>query len=161
MKGYYKNPEATAEAITPDGWLHTGDIVRMNSDGRIWITDRKKELIKFKGFQVPPAELEGILLEHPNVADACVIGKPDDEHIENRFIKAKFHIADAFDDEVNAEAQALTAQDTHALSSERTDLTHLPFVTIDSANTRDIDDSTIIRHAPESSFERRIDDRLE
>ncbi|MAD43436.1 MAG: hypothetical protein CMI02_16885 [Oceanospirillaceae bacterium] len=70
-----------------------------------------------------------------------VIGKPDDEHIENRFIKAKFHIADAFDDEVNAEAQALTAQDTHALSSERTDLTHLPFVTIDSANTRDIDDA--------------------
>jgi 4-coumarate--CoA ligase len=79
MKGYYNNAEATAETITPDGWLHTGDIVRSNADRRIWITDRKKELIKFKGFQVAPAELEGILLEHPDVADACVIGKPDEE----------------------------------------------------------------------------------
>ena len=97
MKGYYKNPEATAEAITPDGWLHTGDIVRMNSDGRIWITDRKKELIKFKGFQVPPAELEGILLEHPNVADACVIGKPDDEagEVPKAFVVAANDDADA------------------------------------------------------------------
>ena len=97
MKGYYKNPEATAEAITPDGWLHTGDVVRMNSDGRIWITDRKKELIKFKGFQVPPAELEGILLEHPNVADACVIGKPDDEagEVPKAFVVAANDDADA------------------------------------------------------------------
>ena len=99
MKGYYRNPEATAEAITPDGWLHTGDIVRMNSDGRIWITDRKKELIKFKGFQVPPAELEGILLEHPDVADACVIGKPDDEagEVPKAFVVAANDNADADD----------------------------------------------------------------
>ncbi len=99
MKGYYKDPEATAETITPDGWLHTGDIVRMNSDGRIWITDRKKELIKFKGFQVPPAELEGILLEHPNVADACVIGKPDDEagEVPKAFVVGANDDADADD----------------------------------------------------------------
>ena len=77
MKGYYNNPEATRETITDDGWMHTGDIVRMDSDGYLYILDRKKELIKYKGFQVPPAELEGLLLEHPSVADAAVIGKDD------------------------------------------------------------------------------------
>ena len=77
MKGYYNNPEATAETLTEDGWLHTGDIVRMDSDGYVWVLDRKKELIKYMGFQVPPAELEGILLEHPGIADAAVIGKED------------------------------------------------------------------------------------
>ena len=79
MKGYYDNPEATAETITENGWLHTGDIVRMEQDGNVWILDCKKELIKYKGFQVPPAELEGLLLEHSEVADAAVIGKPDVE----------------------------------------------------------------------------------
>ncbi|MCH7735134.1 MAG: AMP-binding protein [Chloroflexi bacterium] len=79
MKGYFQDLDATAETITGDGWLHTGDIVKTNSEGRLWITDRKKELIKYKGFQVPPAELEGLLLEHPDVADACVIGKQDVE----------------------------------------------------------------------------------
>ena len=79
MKGYYNNPQATAETITEDGWLHTGDIVRMDTDGYVWVLDRKKELIKYKGFQVPPAELEGLLLEHPAVADAAVIGKSDVE----------------------------------------------------------------------------------
>ena len=77
MKGYFNNPEATAETLTDDGWLHTGDIVKMDEDGYFWVLDRKKELIKYKGFQVPPAELEGILLEHPSVADAAVIGKQD------------------------------------------------------------------------------------
>ncbi len=79
MKGYYNNEEATAETITHDGWLHTGDIVRASADGCVWILDRKKELIKYKGFQVPPAELEGVLLEHPAIADAAVIGKADVE----------------------------------------------------------------------------------
>ena len=77
MKGYYNNEEATRETISEDGWLYTGDIVRMNEDGCVWILDRKKELIKYKGFQVPPAELEGLLLEHPAIADAAVIGKED------------------------------------------------------------------------------------
>ena len=62
MKGYLDNAQATAETLTEDGWLHTGDIVRKDPDGYVWIVDRKKELIKYKGFQVPPAELEGILL---------------------------------------------------------------------------------------------------
>ena len=79
MKGYYRQPEATAEAITPDGWFHTGDIASMDEDGYVSIVDRKKELIKYKGFQVAPAELEGLLLEHPGVADAAVIPMPDDE----------------------------------------------------------------------------------
>ncbi|MCH9016736.1 MAG: AMP-binding protein [Chloroflexi bacterium] len=79
MKGYFNNPEATAETITADGWLHTGDIVRADEDGYLWVLDRKKELIKYKAFQVPPAELEGLLLGHPAVADAAVIGIPDEE----------------------------------------------------------------------------------
>ena len=79
MKGYYNNEDATRETISEDGWLYTGDIVRMNEDGCVWILDRKKELIKYKGFQVPPAELEGLLLEHPAIADAAVIGKEDVE----------------------------------------------------------------------------------
>ena len=79
MKGYYRQPEATAEAITPDGWFHTGDIASMDEDGYVRVVDRKKELIKYKGFQVAPAELEGLLLEHPGVADAAVIPKADDE----------------------------------------------------------------------------------
>ncbi|MCH7653755.1 MAG: AMP-binding protein, partial [Chloroflexi bacterium] len=79
MKGYFENPEATAETLTNDGWIRTGDIVQMNEEGYVWILDRKKELIKYKGFQVPPAELEGLLLEHPAVADAAVIGIPDVE----------------------------------------------------------------------------------
>ena len=77
MKGYYENRQATAEAITEDGWLRTGDIVRMDADGYVWVLDRKKELIKYKGFQVPPAEIEGVLLEHDGIADAAVIGKAD------------------------------------------------------------------------------------
>ena len=79
MKGYYDNEQATRETITDDGWLYTGDIVRANEDGCVWILDRKKELIKYKAFQVPPAELEGLLLEHPAIADAAVIGKADVE----------------------------------------------------------------------------------
>ena len=77
MKGYYNNEEATRDTLTEDGWLHTGDIVRMDPDGYVWVLDRLKELIKYKGFQVPPAELEGVLLEHPGITDAAVIGKED------------------------------------------------------------------------------------
>jgi len=79
MKGYFNNPQATTETITADGWLHTGDIVRADEDGYIWVLDRKKELIKYKGFQVPPAELEGLLLGHPAIADSAVIGVQDEE----------------------------------------------------------------------------------
>jgi len=77
MKGYFDDPEATAETLTSDGWLHTGDIARVDENGYVWIVDRKKELIKYSGFQVPPAELEGLLLEHDGVADCAVIAKQD------------------------------------------------------------------------------------
>ena len=79
MKGYFNNPQATAETITADGWLHTGDIVRADEDGYLWVLDRKKELLKYKAFQVPPAELEGLLLTHPAIADSAVIGIHDEE----------------------------------------------------------------------------------
>jgi len=79
MKGYLNNPEATARTIDLEGWLHTGDIGYVDEDGHFFIVDRAKELIKYKGFQVPPAELEAVLLTHPCVADAAVIPCPDDE----------------------------------------------------------------------------------
>ena len=100
MKGYYNNAQATAETITDDHWLRTGDIVRMDEDGYVWVLDRKKELIKYKGFQVPPAELEGLLLEHDGVADAAVIGKPDEEsgEIPKAFVVRKAGSAVSEDD---------------------------------------------------------------
>ena len=79
MKGYLNNPAATAATVDEDGWLHTGDIGHIDSDNHFYIVDRLKELIKYKGFQVAPAELEALLLTHPDVADAAVIGMPDDE----------------------------------------------------------------------------------
>jgi acyl-CoA synthetase (AMP-forming)/AMP-acid ligase II len=79
MAGYLNNDEATAATIDADGWLHTGDIAVSDADGYYTIVDRLKELIKYKGFQVPPAELEALLIAHPEVADVAVIGVPDDE----------------------------------------------------------------------------------
>ena len=77
MTGYLNEPAATAATVDPDGWLHTGDIGRVDADGYFTIVDRLKELIKYKGYQVPPAELEALLLTHPAVRDAAVIGVPD------------------------------------------------------------------------------------
>ncbi|MCL4158773.1 UNVERIFIED_CONTAM: hypothetical protein GTU68_021674 [Idotea baltica] len=79
MKGYLNNPDATAEALDSEGWLHTGDIGHFDDDGYLFITDRVKELIKYKGFQVAPAELEAELLTHPEIVDVAVIGVADDE----------------------------------------------------------------------------------
>ncbi|HEY6209640.1 MAG TPA: AMP-binding protein [Gemmatimonadales bacterium] len=79
MKGYLNNPEATAATIDAGGWLHTGDIGRAEEDGYFTIVDRLKELIKYKGFQVPPAELEAVLRTHPAVLDAAVIPISDAE----------------------------------------------------------------------------------
>ncbi len=79
MKGYLENDEATRNTIDDEGWLHTGDVAEVDEDGHFFIVDRVKELIKYKGFQVPPAELEALLLTHPKIADAAVIGILDDE----------------------------------------------------------------------------------
>jgi long-chain acyl-CoA synthetase len=78
MKGYWKAPEETAQALH-DGWLATGDIARMDREGYVYIVDRKKEMIKYKGFSVAPAEVEAVLFQHAAVADCAVIGKPDVE----------------------------------------------------------------------------------
>ena len=78
MKGYLNEPDATRASIDEDGWFHTGDIGHVEDD-HWYITDRLKELIKYKGFQVAPAELEAILLSHPAIADAAVIPVPDEE----------------------------------------------------------------------------------
>jgi acyl-CoA synthetase (AMP-forming)/AMP-acid ligase II len=79
MRGYLNKPEATAACITPDGWFKTGDVVTCDSHGWFHIVDRVKELIKYKGWQVAPAELEAVLLSHPAIADAAVIPVRDDE----------------------------------------------------------------------------------
>ena len=99
MKGYLNNEEATAETIVEDGWLHTGDIAVLDDDGFFEIVDRLKELIKYKGFQVAPAELEALIINHPQVADVAVIGVPDEEagELPKAFIVA--NDADDFDED--------------------------------------------------------------
>ncbi|XP_019444593.1 PREDICTED: 4-coumarate--CoA ligase 2 [Lupinus angustifolius] len=77
MKGYLNDEKATAETIDAEGWLHTGDVGYIDDDDEIFIVDRVKELIKFKGFQVPPAELEDLLVSHPSIIDAAVVPKKD------------------------------------------------------------------------------------
>jgi acyl-CoA synthetase (AMP-forming)/AMP-acid ligase II len=79
MRGYLNNPDATAATIDADGWLHSGDIGTVDDEGYLTVVDRLKELIKVKGFQVAPAELESMLLKHPQIADAAVIPVPDDD----------------------------------------------------------------------------------
>ncbi|XP_070505426.1 luciferin 4-monooxygenase-like [Chironomus tepperi] len=78
MRGYRNDPQATAITIDKNGWLHSGDLGYYDEDKQFFIVDRLKEVIKYKGYQVPPAELEGILLSHPEIKDAGVIGIPDD-----------------------------------------------------------------------------------
>jgi 4-coumarate--CoA ligase len=87
-KGYYRNPEATKDTF-PEGWCRTGDILQQRSNGLWYVTDRKKELIKYKGIQVAPAELEGLLLSHPLIEDAAVIGVPgEDTEVPRAYVVA-------------------------------------------------------------------------
>lgn len=86
ISSYFSNTQATAESFDSEGYFKTGDVMTCLSTTKLWyITDRKKELIKVRGFQVPPAEIEGVLLTHPAILDAAVIGvqipsDPDAEH---------------------------------------------------------------------------------
>jgi acyl-CoA synthetase (AMP-forming)/AMP-acid ligase II len=91
MKGYLNDPEATAATVDADGWLHTGDIGHADGDGYFHVVDRLKELIKYKGYQVAPAELEALLLSHPRVADAAVVPRPDEEagEVPKAYVVAK------------------------------------------------------------------------
>jgi acyl-CoA synthetase (AMP-forming)/AMP-acid ligase II len=108
MKGYLNNEAATRNTIDDDEWLHTGDIGHIDADGHLFIVDRLKELIKYKGFQVPPAELEALLLTHPQIADAAVIGLPDDEAGE---IPAAYVVL--------KQGEECTAADLHAFVAEQ------------------------------------------
>ncbi|NUS40207.1 MAG: AMP-binding protein, partial [Terrabacter sp.] len=103
MVGYLADEQATRDTLEPDGFLHTGDIVTVDSDGAFTVVDRLKELIKHKGYQVAPAELEALLLTHPEIADAAVIGVPDPESGE---------VPKAF--VVRAEGSTLDADDVQA-----------------------------------------------
>jgi acyl-CoA synthetase (AMP-forming)/AMP-acid ligase II len=87
MKGYWQRPEETKECLSEDGWLLTGDIGWLDEDGYLYLVERKKEMIKYKGYQVAPAELEAVLHEHPAVLDAAVIPKP---HLEGGEIPKAF-----------------------------------------------------------------------
>ncbi|RNM12637.1 AMP-binding protein [Nocardioides pocheonensis] len=99
MAGYLSNPEATLEMIDKDGYLHTGDLAVIDADGAIHVVDRLKELIKYKGYQVPPAELEALLLTHPGVQDAAVVGAQDDngEEVPKAFVVVRegAHLTDS------------------------------------------------------------------
>ncbi|MFE6970878.1 AMP-binding protein [Isoptericola sp. NPDC057653] len=108
MVGYLADEQATRDTLEPDGFLHTGDIVTVDADGAFTVVDRLKELIKHKGYQVAPAELEALLLTHPEVADAAVIGVPDPESGE---------VPKAF--VVRAEGSTLTADDVQAFVAEQ------------------------------------------
>ena len=108
MQGYWKNPESTAETLIGDGWLRSGDLCYMDEDGYVFIVDRIKEMIKYKGYQVAPAELEGVVMEHPAVMDAAVIPKRDSEagEVPKAFV-------------VLREGQAATADEIMAFVAER------------------------------------------
>jgi long-chain acyl-CoA synthetase len=77
MLGYWSEPQATRETILPGGWLRTGDIGRLDDEGYVQIVDRMKDLIKFRGYSVAPSEVERVLLTHPSIKEACVLGLPD------------------------------------------------------------------------------------
>jgi len=79
MRGYLRNEQATAATLTDDGWCRTGDLAQVDADGYVSIVDRLKELIKYKGYHVAPAELEAVLISHPLVTDAAVVASPDEE----------------------------------------------------------------------------------
>ena len=79
MLGYYRNPSATAEVSTADGWHRTGDIGRLDEDGFLYLVDRKRDMIISGGFNVYPSEIERVIWGHPSVQDCAVIGVPDDK----------------------------------------------------------------------------------
>ncbi|MGI8798896.1 MAG: AMP-binding protein [Pseudonocardia sp.] len=109
MVGYLNDAEATAATLDDEGWLHTGDVATVDAEGNFTIVDRVKELIKYKGYQVPPAELEALLLTHDKIADAAVIGVKDaeGEEVPKAFVVRQ------------AAGEDLTAEDVMGFVAER------------------------------------------
>jgi acyl-CoA synthetase (AMP-forming)/AMP-acid ligase II len=95
MRGYLNRPAETAQMVDPDGWLHSGDIGHIDDDGYLYVVDRVKELIKYKGEQVAPAELEAVLVSHPAIADAAVVRVPDEQagEVPKAFVVAKAELS--------------------------------------------------------------------
>jgi acyl-CoA synthetase (AMP-forming)/AMP-acid ligase II len=95
MRGYLNRPAETAQMVDPDGWLHSGDIGHVDDDGYFYVVDRVKELIKYKGEQVAPAELEAVLVSHPAIADAAVVRVPDEQagEVPKAFVVAKAELS--------------------------------------------------------------------
>ncbi|MEV5874221.1 4-coumarate--CoA ligase family protein [Streptomyces sp. NPDC052101] len=102
MKGYLGRPDATDAMIDADGWLHTGDVGYVDAGGWLFVVDRVKELIKYKGFQVAPAELEALLLTHPGIADAAVIGTRNDDgnEVPHAFVVRRADAGDLSENEI-------------------------------------------------------------
>lgn len=117
MRGYLNNEVATKSTLDDKGWLHTGDVGHIDGDGHLFIVDRLKELIKYKGFQVAPAELEALLLTHPQIADAAVIGLHDDEAGE---IPAAYVVLKQGQEAAAADIQAFVAAKVASYKQVRT-----------------------------------------
>ena len=92
MLGYLHRPDETAEMITADGWVRTGDLGHVDHTGTVVVVDRLKDLIKVNAFQVAPAEVEAVLVQHPAIIDAAVVGRPDDRRGE---VPVAYIVADA------------------------------------------------------------------
>jgi acyl-CoA synthetase (AMP-forming)/AMP-acid ligase II len=120
MLGYLNRPEATAQVIDGDGWFHTGDVGYADEDGYFYIIDRVKELIKYNAYQVPPAELEAVLLSHPAIADAAVIPSPDERagEVPKAFIVLK--------GQGGQPEASITPEEIMAYVAERVTLTPFP-----------------------------------
>ncbi len=122
MKGFLNRSEATAEMLDADGWLHTGDLGWFDDDGYLYVVDRVKELIKYKGMQVAPAELEAVLLTHPGIADAAVVRFPDPEagEVPKAFVVARPGPGQAHPGTGQAHpGQVLSAEEVMAFVAER------------------------------------------
>ncbi len=109
MKGYHKNQAATDDTIAPGGWMKTGDVVTRDADGWLAVVDRKKELIKYKGFQVAPAEMEGLLIQHDDVLDAGVVGVYDPKQA-TELVRAYLVLKGDDQEKVAADVAAWVAQ---------------------------------------------------
>jgi acyl-CoA synthetase (AMP-forming)/AMP-acid ligase II len=112
MRGYLNHPDATAATVDADGFLHTGDLVTVSEDGVFHVVDRLKELIKYKGHQVAPAELEALLRSHEGIADVAVVGcpGPDGEEWPKAFVVRRESAAQLSPEDFAEDVMAFVAE---------------------------------------------------